>query len=89
VIKNVSPWGRVQFDVLGSTATYNVLLNLSVTPVSAYCTCPAFVYAVLISQSHVMCKHILASRLAQKLGLCIERPLTFDEMATLIASRYS
>ncbi|KAG7098851.1 hypothetical protein E1B28_000754 [Marasmius oreades] len=89
VIKNISPWGHIQFDVLGSTATYTVLVNLSVTPVSAYCTCPAFVFAVLISQSHIMCKHILAARLAQKLSLCIERPLTLDGMASLGVSRNS
>ena len=57
VIKYTTLWGRSHYEVLGSTATYTVFPQVSPThnpAISAYCTCPAFTYAVLISESHMM-----------------------------------
>ncbi|ESK96670.1 zinc finger swim domain-containing protein 7-like [Moniliophthora roreri MCA 2997] len=82
VVKNVSPWGHTNYEVSGSTATYTVHVNLSVTPLSSYCNCPTFVYAVLKSGSHAMCKHVLATRLAIKLNLCVEGSHSVDALAS-------
>lgn len=58
VIKYTSSWGRSYYEVLGSTATYTVfpklLFDWATPTMSAYCTCPAFTYAVLMSESHTM-----------------------------------
>ncbi|EEB92964.1 hypothetical protein MPER_08446 [Moniliophthora perniciosa FA553] len=88
VIKNVSPWGHTNYEVSSSTATHTVHVDLSVTPVSSYCSCPTFVDAVLKSGSHVMCKHVLATRLAIKLNMCIERPQSVDTLASLTVLRH-
>ncbi|KAF9510044.1 hypothetical protein BS47DRAFT_106127 [Hydnum rufescens UP504] len=60
----------------------------------AFCTCPAFTYTVLLpgsshvsfpgatgtgnSTPHMMCKHILAVRIAQRLDKCVEKSLEGD-----------
>jgi len=85
VTKYSTPWGRVVYEVLGSTATYTVFPDLS----NPYCTCPAFAYAVLISESHLMCKHVLATRLAQQLSRCVERVITADDLAIVISRQYT
>ncbi|KAJ7287584.1 hypothetical protein C8J57DRAFT_1048648, partial [Mycena rebaudengoi] len=46
VIKYVGPAKNSHYEVLGSTATYHVFLDVP-GPISAYCTCPAFAYLVL------------------------------------------
>jgi len=87
VIKYTSPWGRSHYEVLGSTATYSVFPRLLPSPtptISAYCTCPAFIYAVLISESHTMCKHVLATRLAEQMSRCLTRPINKDDLASMI-----
>ena len=54
MIKYVSPWGRHHFSVLGLTDSYTVFPNLPHSSVPHFCTCPAFAYAVLISQSQLV-----------------------------------
>ncbi|KAI3618703.1 zinc finger swim domain-containing protein 7-like [Moniliophthora roreri] len=88
LVKNVSPWGHTNYEVSGSTATYTVHVNLSVTPLSSYCNCPTFVYAVLKSGSHAMCKHVLATRLAIKLNLCVEGSHSVDALASHAVLRH-
>ncbi len=49
-------WGRPQYEVLGSTATYAVFPGLP-SPGGyklAYCTCPAYAYSVLLSETQIM-----------------------------------
>ncbi|TFK53601.1 hypothetical protein OE88DRAFT_1676855 [Heliocybe sulcata] len=93
VIKYTTPWGATRFQVLGSTSgsSYCVFPTLpsNTTTVSTYCSCPAFAYSVLKSDSQLMCKHVLAAHLAPCLGKCIERSLTLDDLASLITSQYS
>ncbi|EMD37311.1 hypothetical protein CERSUDRAFT_83059 [Gelatoporia subvermispora B] len=91
VIKYNSPWGRVHYEVLGSTAMYTVFPELpSPDPDNlAYCTCPAFAYSVLISKSQLMCKHVLATLLAERLQKCVERPINADQLASLFKRRFS
>nr|VWO99929.1 Uncharacterized protein [Ganoderma boninense] len=86
VILYKTPWGRPQYEVLGSTATYAVFPGLSsATATTAYCTCPAYAYSVLLSETQIMCKHVLATLLAMRLSRCVERPVDVDELASMIA----
>ncbi|KAH9951551.1 hypothetical protein B0H21DRAFT_180561 [Amylocystis lapponica] len=90
VIKYTTPWGRSQYEVLGTTANYSVFLALGTPSHSlSYCTCPAFAYSVLLSESHLMCKHVLATLLAQRLSRCVERPMTQDELAAFVLRQYN
>ncbi|KAI0746022.1 hypothetical protein C8Q76DRAFT_607010, partial [Earliella scabrosa] len=89
LIEYKTPWGRPQYEVLGSTATYAVFPGLPSAGghALAYCTCPAYAYSVLLSETQIMCKHVLATILAQRLLRCIERPVNVDELASLIAKQ--
>ncbi|KZT10704.1 uncharacterized protein LAESUDRAFT_345824 [Laetiporus sulphureus 93-53] len=92
VIKYKTPWGRPQYEVLGSTASYSVfpeLLSPGPNPLGCYCTCPAFAYSVLLSDSQLMCKHLLATLLAQRLSRCVERPIDQDDFAAVIVRQCS
>ncbi|KAI0665935.1 hypothetical protein C8Q78DRAFT_985587 [Trametes maxima] len=87
VIAYKTSWGRTQYEVLGSTATYAVFPGLP-SPnghALAYCTCPAYAYSVLLSKTQLMCKHVLATLLACRLERCAERNITADELASVIA----
>ena len=112
MIRHITPWGHTEYEVLGSTATYTILLDLDAAPKVPYsCTCPSFIYAVLLSETHLMvcmifflpselmfiilptlsppqCKHLLATFLARKLSLCIERPTDLDHLSDLYNSHF-
>ncbi|OCH85101.1 hypothetical protein OBBRIDRAFT_340942 [Obba rivulosa] len=91
VVKYCAPWGRVRYEVLGSTATYTVFPQLPSpdSDIMAYCTCPSFTYSVLLSKSQLMCKHVLATLLAERLQKCVERPVTADELASTVTRCFS
>lgn len=62
VIHHITPWNHTEYEVLGSTATYTILLDLDAAPKVPYsCTCPSFIYAVLLSETHIMVCIILPS----------------------------
>lgn len=86
VIKYNLPWGRTMYEVFGSTANYSVFLKLSPNTETSmsYCTCPAFAYSALLSGSQLMCKHLLATLLAERLSKCVERPINQDDLAMLV-----
>ncbi|KAH9159850.1 hypothetical protein EDB89DRAFT_1864158 [Lactarius sanguifluus] len=85
VIKYVSPWGRHHFSVLGMTDSYTVFPSLHRScSVPHFCTCPAFAYAVLISQSQLTCKHVLATLIAERLSKCVMREVGKDEFAAFV-----
>ncbi|KAI9442619.1 hypothetical protein H4582DRAFT_1808987, partial [Lactarius indigo] len=85
VIKYVSPWGRHHFSVLGMTDSYTVFPSLHRScSVPHFCTCPAFAYAVLISQSQLTCKHILATLIAERLSKCVMREMGKDEFVAFL-----
>ncbi|RDB25134.1 Zinc finger SWIM domain-containing protein 7 [Hypsizygus marmoreus] len=88
VIKYTTPYSYPQYEVMGSKETHQVFLDMEVSPLPFYCSCPAFAYAVLSSGSHMMCKHILASRLANKLSLFIERPMLPEELESMMLRQY-
>jgi len=90
VIEYASPWGRSHFSVLGMTGSYAVFPSLHQScPIPFFCTCPAFSYAVLISQSQITCKHVLATLIAQRLSKCVVREMNKDEFVTLLARQTS
>ncbi|KAI0074692.1 hypothetical protein K474DRAFT_1601077 [Panus rudis PR-1116 ss-1] len=87
VIKIGTRWGHAQYQVLGSTATYSVFPGEGITP--AYCTCPAFAYSVMLSKSEIMCKHLLATKVALRLSRQLERPASKGFLAQIAKERYS
>ncbi|KAF5317289.1 hypothetical protein D9611_003868 [Ephemerocybe angulata] len=87
VIKYVAPWGKVDYEVLGSTSTYFVQLDLP-SRIPFYCSCPAFSKAVLFAQTHIMCKHVLGTLLARKLSMTMERPISADELLEIFTKHY-
>jgi len=91
VIKHVTPWGHLSYEVYGLTANYAVFPDICSSGLGplAYCTCPAYAYSVLLSRSQIMCKHLLATIIAQRLSKCIERPIHSDELAAIIVRQYT
>ncbi|EPT04531.1 hypothetical protein FOMPIDRAFT_38954, partial [Fomitopsis schrenkii] len=93
VIKYKTPWGGIQYEVYGSTANYTVFPGLPGsspdTPPAFYCTCPAFAYSVLLSQNQIMCKHLLATMVAEKLSKCVERNIQAHDLAALTARQHT
>ncbi|KAI0066132.1 hypothetical protein BV25DRAFT_1504144 [Artomyces pyxidatus] len=86
VVKYVSPWGRPYFQVIGSTGTYTVFPQLPLSSrAPAFCSCPAFSYSVLITDSQLMCKHVLATCLAERLARCVERQVSSNDFVSLLA----
>ncbi|KAJ4498254.1 hypothetical protein C8R41DRAFT_758069, partial [Lentinula lateritia] len=88
VTESVTPWGFVEYEVLSSTATHIVYVGLPKTLMSSYCTCPAFNFTVLETGQSLMCKHVLATRLAIRLGLCVKQQISLDYLATSVSLRY-
>ncbi|KAF9227410.1 hypothetical protein BS17DRAFT_464135 [Gyrodon lividus] len=87
VLKYRTPWGRCHYEVLGSTAAYSIFPRLGCsTNVSSYCTCPSFAFAVLMSESHLMCKHVLAVCLAEQLSRCVERPISDHDLLARVTA---
>jgi len=88
VIRYTSPLQRVQHQVVGTKRNCYVFPDLPVRTdfeVKRYfCDCPAFTLSVLSAESNFMCKHLLATYLAEKLGRVVERKLGFEEWATLM-----
>ncbi|KAF9050071.1 hypothetical protein BJ165DRAFT_981387 [Panaeolus papilionaceus] len=90
VIHYATPWGHEEHQVLGSSGSYSVLVNLADSAMSTFtCTCPAFVYSVLLTQTHLLCKHVLATLIAQRLRQCIERPANLDDLEDLFRQQFS
>lgn len=57
------PTGRELYRVKGSGGrTYTCLTS------SNYCSCPSFVYTVLVKEDTLLCKHMLAVQLARAIG---------------------
>ncbi|KAF9527301.1 hypothetical protein CPB83DRAFT_399832 [Crepidotus variabilis] len=88
VIYHNTPWGHKEYQVIGQTATYAVFLDLIFGPIPFSCSCPAFTNYVLRDETHIMCKHILATLLGRKLGLCTEQASTTDDLARLYCQQY-
>lgn len=87
VMRYKTTWGRYHYEVRGSTSTYTVFPRLGFSaPASCYCTCPAFAFTVLMSNSHLMCKHVLAVCLAEQLSKCVEFSLSDEDLVTRVTA---
>jgi len=89
VIRYISPVSRTHLQVIGSTARYNVKLDLLFGSGKFWCSCPAFTFSVLLSETHFMCKHVLASRLAERMNRVVVRRIGFGEWANLVSEQDS
>ncbi|KAG8828768.1 hypothetical protein FRB91_008789 [Serendipita sp. 411] len=79
--------GRSNYIVEGSTATsYTIQLDLN-TSMPYMCSCYSFIHGVLSTRTHIFCKHILAVRLAIQMNRLVERRITEEGFANLIATQ--
>lgn len=53
-----------------------------------YCPCQAFKHQVLDKKSEVLCKHVLAARIAQILGKTVCHEVTTDQYLMLVRSMF-
>ncbi|TEB38256.1 hypothetical protein FA13DRAFT_734511 [Coprinellus micaceus] len=88
VIKYVAPWGKVDYEVLGESASHLIQMDLP-SRIPWYCSCPSFLRNVLRDKSHIMCKHILGTLLARKLSMTMDRPITADELLEVFQKHYN
>ncbi|CAA7261781.1 unnamed protein product [Cyclocybe aegerita] len=84
----ITSWGHSEYEVLGSTATYSVLVDLEPTRIPYSCTCPAFAYSVLMAGTHIMCKHVLATFISHKMNSSIKRPTNVDDLAAIFTRQF-
>ncbi|XP_013794716.1 zinc finger SWIM domain-containing protein 7-like [Limulus polyphemus] len=76
----VSCSGRELFQVFGSSGVPYLCLKSS-----NYCSCQYYKYSVLRRGDHLMCKHMLASRLSEAMELCQEMQYTDETVALMLA----
>ncbi|PPQ75290.1 hypothetical protein CVT26_015263 [Gymnopilus dilepis] len=88
VIPYETPWGHKEYEILGSTARYSVLLDIKSAPLPYSCTCPAFIYSVLMAETHIMCKHILATLISRRLKRSPTRPASANDLAALYTRQF-
>lgn len=73
------PRGRVVYQVEGDTReTYTCL------PSSYFCCCYSYLHQVIRNQEIPMCKHVLATRLAEALGVCEEVQCSDENVASML-----
>jgi len=81
VSRFVCPAKRELYRVQGSAGrTYTCLVS------SNYCSCPSFVYTVLVKEDSLMCKHMLAVQLARAMDAYQEVSVSDKEFADLLSS---
>ncbi|BFZ18630.1 hypothetical protein BsWGS_21669 [Bradybaena similaris] len=81
VTRVISPSGRELFQVIGASGTpYTCFPHLK------YCSCPAFHFSVLCKEDHIMCKHALAMKLSEMLGLTKTLHVSNAEITNMIMS---
>ncbi len=77
----VCPSGRELYRVQGSRErTYTCLVS------SNYCSCPSFVYTVLVREDSLMCKHMLAVQLARAMAAAREVTVSDEEFTELLGT---
>eukprot|EP00118_Oscarella_pearsei_P010330 m.62988 g.62988 ORF g.62988 m.62988 type:complete len:136 (+) comp35126_c0_seq3:75-482(+) len=80
VTKYRCPSGRTTFKVTGSSGV-NYLCLAS----SNYCTCPSYVYTVLVKREALMCKHVLAMHLCCALDSSVVHEISDADMTALLS----
>ncbi|XP_067119379.1 zinc finger SWIM domain-containing protein 7-like [Centruroides vittatus] len=76
-----TPSKRELFQVIGSSGLLYLCFQSS-----NYCSCLAYRYSVLRKEEYPMCKHVLAARLSQAMGLCKEVQYLDKTLALMIAN---
>ncbi|KAH8827566.1 hypothetical protein DL96DRAFT_1101935 [Flagelloscypha sp. PMI_526] len=80
--------GQKLYTVMGSTSVSFVTLDLpDSSAVPVYCTCPAFAFTVLLTESHIMCKHVLAARLHRQM-ISTTKVLSIDDLRARLRILY-
>ncbi|KAA0203059.1 hypothetical protein HAZT_HAZT007998 [Hyalella azteca] len=80
VTRVTSPSGRWVFRVSGSSGVPYICL-----PGSAYCQCPAYKYTVVLKREAIMCKHVLAARLASEMNEVEVKEVSDLDLVDIIA----
>ena len=80
VTRFTCPSGRELYLVRGSSGKSYTCFSTS-----SYCNCPSFVYAVLIKEDSLVCKHTLAVQIARAMGTCRENEVPDMEFAELLS----
>lgn len=75
--------GRWLYQVTGSAGTPYYCF-----PHSIYCQCMAFKYAILRRRERPLCKHVLAARLADEMGLAEEKKVSDEYVMDVLAHVY-
>lgn len=78
----VCPAGRELFQVQASTGNRLYVCLVS----SNYCNCPSFMYSVVLREDSLMCKHVLAVKIARAMGRVISNDISDEEFAELLSS---
>ncbi|KAK3779181.1 hypothetical protein RRG08_012444 [Elysia crispata] len=74
-----SPSGRSLYQVIGASGTpYTCFPGLK------YCSCPAYQFSVLRKDTHMLCKHVLALRLAEAMDKLKPLSVSDTEIASMI-----
>uniref|UniRef100_A0A0B7B3P7 SWIM-type domain-containing protein n=1 Tax=Arion vulgaris TaxID=1028688 RepID=A0A0B7B3P7_9EUPU len=74
-----SPSGRELFQIIGASGTpYTCFHHLK------YCSCPAYHFSVLCKEEHIMCKHVLAMKLSEAMGLTKSLQVSDAEITNMI-----
>ncbi|GFO29693.1 Zinc finger swim domain-containing protein 7 [Plakobranchus ocellatus] len=72
---------RAASQVIGASGTpYTCFPNLK------YCSCPAYQFSVLRKESQLMCKHVLALKLAEAMEVVKPLPVSDAEITSMIAA---
>ncbi|XP_074640742.1 zinc finger SWIM domain-containing protein 7-like [Tubulanus polymorphus] len=74
-----SPSGRKVYQVVGTSGTpYTCYEN------SNFCCCPAYKFSVLKKNDHIMCKHVLAIELSNRLEKTKREQVNNQELCNII-----
>ncbi|GAA5883659.1 hypothetical protein JCM3774_003081 [Rhodotorula dairenensis] len=68
VARIVPPNGRPLYQVASSSGAQPYTVFPEVPPGTGYCPCPAYSFGVLAKGNQVTCKHLLACRIADRIG---------------------
>ncbi|KAI5454631.1 Zinc finger SWIM domain-containing protein 7 [Naganishia albida] len=78
------PGGRFIYQVSSTSGTPYTVYPAALSIASPYCPCMAFTTSVLLAAEQLMCKHLLATRLAMALGKCRETRVRGEAVALLM-----
>ncbi|XP_065054984.1 zinc finger SWIM domain-containing protein 7-like [Rhopilema esculentum] len=80
ITKFLTPAKREFFQVKGSSG-----IPYCCFPSCSYCSCPSYLYTVLLKKEAMLCKHLLAMELAIALDDFITREISDEEFVAYVA----